>query len=1273
MPKRKNEDPSGDKPAKVARGARGPNNLDSEPEFYAFVSQVEGLADGSWIVDVGTVTSVWMDNIWAYLRKTSVGPRYAGLLDGKAIADVFPSLAPDDKRMFFLVYLWFVKAVLDEEEELFGRAPTGMFRFVLLPGDALRDQIEECLWFHLDLEDVGEDDEAPYQGPFVELGSSYKLDTTTLRKLLPASFEKVGLASYKNKITQSGLHALHLPQVDPLGMDEPDEPGAPDDGPGRGPSGGGKGGDRPSWPLPVPMDEPPWPAIDVPIRQPIPVFARLRGTIRAIGREVESLWDRGAAGLRALGDTLAFPGLEPALAGAGGAGVIGRHWPDRRPLVDPVVRYIGSPATNTGNAGNNPWFGVPVGPANQAANPMIQAGATQPFVGVLDVGQGCCNFLCDTNDHVFTYFDFGYPTGLHGGGGPAAEPNPCFCHRPLIILSHWDYDHWGLCRRNLDAYRLQWLAPQQHMATYEIAECIARILMNGGQLNLWTGDGGGAGTHMTFPWGYLERESGPNPLNAGRRNTTGLVAYVCVRDQKGTDAGLAAAAPVDNSLAAPNVPQVGGGGAAAGCTVVAVGAPPAYWPAGLVWATHQTNATNNRNGRIRGRAAAVLVPLGVNQARIREIAAVAAVCARVEDLHLGGGQPPSQACADIGLGVVDACTALILGGALLTPVAITGQLAVMGGAYPGYAAAAGSATPYALEAGIQSAGAVAAAQTQLQRIGRICTHMATRLVAQAGGEVAVLGYLGLADPGGNAAAKRRAIASGLAALVRYALHPGPAVLHANGIPKVQPGAAPFCANERFVLLTGDADFGLMPSQHQAPPPVVVGLLAAHHGSKQMDNRQLTAAQIPWAQRSVEADAARAARVSQVAGNNIDVIARDAGDGLQNPAPGVMAQAAALAQATLWGTAAEELLQAMNGLIRGALVATVGGAQGAGAAAAAAVAAREACLVLGHGVGIQNVAVVTAGALAFTHCEEVHPHSVGIAAAFAAAASEAFITAAVVPHFLKNNAHLQGENAVTAQVALGSYWATPNVDALAYSLGSVAVHASHSANVNFQPYLYVAGFAQGNAAAGGVAGAPVPLGPFLEEMRVRIMGVAGVAALVGLGAVGAPAAAAPPGAMTWRRWAATYGAEGGVADSYQVDAAKLRSALEASFANTAPLAPPGGGGAGIIAYSYGLAGIFHSHRAQPGDKGHPHPFSIQKYMAKGWTERRNTPDTRASMQPDPSPWGAIAMGWEDNTLVAVPMVAYEGPLRTAGPDANGHASIPWTCPTCPAPQIISLIV
>jgi len=80
------------------------------------------------------------------------------------------------------------------------------------------------------------------------------------------------------------------------------------------------------------------------------------------------------------------------------------------------------------------------------------------------------------------------------------------------------------------------------------------------------------------------------------------------------------------------------------------------------------------------------------------------------------------------------------------------------------------------------------------------------------------------------------------------------------------GSAPFDRdNERFVLLTGDANYRYIPAQQHpttAPtmtgPPTVVGLAATHHGSKLVGDDLLVREYIPWAPGSKPSRACAAA-------------------------------------------------------------------------------------------------------------------------------------------------------------------------------------------------------------------------------------------------------------------------------------------------------------------------------------------------------------------------------------------------------------------------------
>lgn len=79
------------------------------------------------------------------------------------------------------------------------------------------------------------------------------------------------------------------------------------------------------------------------------------------------------------------------------------------------------------------------------------------LLGVMDVGTGNCNMIIDSNFNLIAYYDMGiasvfnaktipknlrkYNSSFPANGGPTLNYTP----QPLkIIISHWDYDHFGL-------------------------------------------------------------------------------------------------------------------------------------------------------------------------------------------------------------------------------------------------------------------------------------------------------------------------------------------------------------------------------------------------------------------------------------------------------------------------------------------------------------------------------------------------------------------------------------------------------------------------------------------------------------------------------------------------------------------------------------------------------------------------------------------------------------------------------------------------------------
>lgn len=79
---------------------------------------------------------------------------------------------------------------------------------------------------------------------------------------------------------------------------------------------------------------------------------------------------------------------------------------------------------------------------------------------VYNVGQGNCNALCDKDGKPQIYFDLGGGYAAHSVTYP---PNLhlCDCDNPLIILSHWDGDHWKTIRKNPDFECMTWIVPEQ--------------------------------------------------------------------------------------------------------------------------------------------------------------------------------------------------------------------------------------------------------------------------------------------------------------------------------------------------------------------------------------------------------------------------------------------------------------------------------------------------------------------------------------------------------------------------------------------------------------------------------------------------------------------------------------------------------------------------------------------------------------------------------------------------------------------------------------------
>ena len=140
-----------------------------------------------------------------------------------------------------------------------------------------------------------------------------------------------------------------------------------------------------------------------------------------------------------------------------------------------------------------------------------------PRLGVYHVGQGSCNALIGVGEHPALYFDFGggcyrntstFPTNMRF----------CLMDSPLIVLSHWDFDHWVAADKFPQAQSMTWVVPKQKLGPhhYQLAERIGKQ----GKLLVW-GDSGPA--MIQTPYGVFTRASGKG------RNHSGIVLRVDIK------------------------------------------------------------------------------------------------------------------------------------------------------------------------------------------------------------------------------------------------------------------------------------------------------------------------------------------------------------------------------------------------------------------------------------------------------------------------------------------------------------------------------------------------------------------------------------------------------------------------------------------------------------------------------------------------------------------------------------------------------------------------
>lgn len=114
------------------------------------------------------------------------------------------------------------------------------------------------------------------------------------------------------------------------------------------------------------------------------------------------------------------------------------------------------------------------------------------FLAAYDVGQGNANALLNPSSRTDysprLYFDVGCGVYANRGTTPPGLEF-CFKHKPLIVMSHWDSDHWmGVCATGhpvqVQGLGMSWIAPRQNVTTHHKSFAMD-IIAKGGSIQIY--------------------------------------------------------------------------------------------------------------------------------------------------------------------------------------------------------------------------------------------------------------------------------------------------------------------------------------------------------------------------------------------------------------------------------------------------------------------------------------------------------------------------------------------------------------------------------------------------------------------------------------------------------------------------------------------------------------------------------------------------------------------------------------------------------------------
>ncbi|CAM5770191.1 hypothetical protein LMIY3S_03089 [Labrys miyagiensis] len=141
-------------------------------------------------------------------------------------------------------------------------------------------------------------------------------------------------------------------------------------------------------------------------------------------------------------------------------------------------------------------------------------------VFALDVGQGAANALVTTGGNVAAYVDLGAGVLKDARTWPSAMGGICLQQSPVVILTHWHYDHFEAANIYPNAQGLTWIAPFQTLGPGPQSAMASAITGHPtGVLMVWSTTGG-----SVLSTGAIELELCNGP--AGNQNRTGIAVWV---------------------------------------------------------------------------------------------------------------------------------------------------------------------------------------------------------------------------------------------------------------------------------------------------------------------------------------------------------------------------------------------------------------------------------------------------------------------------------------------------------------------------------------------------------------------------------------------------------------------------------------------------------------------------------------------------------------------------------------------------------------------------